>query len=172
MRYRSAFDKTGQSSEMGGKAEDAFEFLAKKRNLKIEKASLRQQLSNIDFIITNNNKKTFIDVKACKKTSRNSQNSNEEFVWIEFKNINGNNGWLYGSSDFIAFERKDDFVLVPKKPLIFLCERIVNKLNKVDKVSEALYSIYSRKGRKDQISLIKMKDILDNIKTTIWKKEL
>ena len=55
--------------------------------------------------------------------------------------------------------------------MILLCERIVNTLVKVDKVSEALYSIYSRKGRRDEISLIKMKDILDNIKTTIWKKE-
>lgn len=158
---------------MGGKAEDLFENLAKNKKLKIEKASLKQQLSNIDFIITNaNNKKTFVDVKACKKISRLSENSNEDFVWIEFKNINGNNGWLYGVSDFIAFERKADFVIVPKKPLILLCERIVNKTIKVDKTSEALYSIYSRKGRKDEISLIKMKDILDNIKTTIWKKEL
>jgi hypothetical protein len=172
MRYRSAFDKTGQSSEMGGKAEDLFEVLAKNKNLKIEKASLKQQLSNIDFIISNNDKKTFIDVKACKKTSRSSEESNEEFVWIEFKNINGNNGWLYGASDFVAFERVKDFVIVPKKPLILLCERIVNRAIKVDKASDALYSIYSRKGRKDEISLIKMKDILDNIKITIWKKEI
>jgi Holliday junction resolvase-like predicted endonuclease len=171
MGYRSAFDKTGQSSEMGSKAEDIFEILANNKKLKIERATLKQQLSNIDFIITNKDKKTFVDVKACKKTSRSSSESNDEFVWIEFKNINGNNGWLYGASDFIAFERKHDFIIVPKKPLIVLCERIINKSIRVDKTSDALYSIYSRKGRKDEISLIKMQDILNNIKVTIWNKE-
>ena len=165
------FDKTGESQKMGETAEFIFEILAKNKNLKVEKATEKQQKSHIDFILTNsNNKKYFIDVKACKKTSRNSKKTNEKLVWIEFKNVAGHKGWLYGASDFIAFEREEDFVIVPRTALVNLCERLVNTSNKVFLVEDALYKIYNRKGRKDEISLIKMDDILNNMKFSIWQK--
>lgn len=171
MAYRNRFDRDGTSQQMGESAEDLFYKIAISKKVKIQKASLKQQLSHIDFILTDkNNKSCFLDVKACKKNSRSSKDVNEDVVWIEFKNVAGNTGWLYGVSDFIVFERENDFVIVPKKPLILLCERLVNKNIIVDKPQDALYNIYTRKNRKDQISLIKMTDILNNIKITIWQK--
>jgi hypothetical protein len=171
MGFRSRYDSTGESQKMGESAEGSFELLALKKNLKIEKASEKQQKSHIDFILTDlKNKKYFVDVKACKKTSRNSTKTNENLVWIEFKNVAGFKGWLYGAADFIAFERSDDFVIVPRTALVNLCERIVNTSKKVSLVEDALYSIYNRKGRKDEISLIKMEDILKNTKCSIWQK--
>lgn len=171
MNYKNRFDTDGKSQRMGINAEDAFEAMAQKRGIKIEKASLKQQYSHIDFIIKNkNNKNIFIDVKSCKKRTRSSSETSEDVVWIELKNVAGNNGWLYGSADYIAFERDSDFVIAPVKPLQLLCERIINKNKKVEKPNEAMYSIYNRKGRKDEISLIKMQDIIDNMKTYIWSK--
>jgi hypothetical protein len=170
MGYRNSFDFTGQNQISGEKAEDLFEKLALKKNLKIKKANQKQQLSHIDFILTNEKGQNFfLDIKARKKISRTSQDFSDDLVWIEFKNVAGNEGWLYGASDYIAFERQHDFVLVPRKNLASLCERLVSNV-KVDKSKDCLYKRYSRKDRKDELSLIQMKDILENIKVSIWSK--
>jgi len=166
MGYRSRFDLTGESQRMGETAESLFEFLAKRKEIPIEPATEKQQKSHIDFFLTNKKgQKISVDVKACKKSSRSSTSSNQDVVWIEFKNVAGNRGWLYGAADYIAFERENDFVIASRSALVLLCERVVNLTKKVQKVEDALYCIYNRKGRNDEISLIKMKDILENVKT-------
>jgi hypothetical protein len=83
--------------------------------------------------------------------------------------VAGNQGWLYGASDYIVFERESDFVIVPRGNLVSLCERLVSNVT-VDKSKDCLYKKYSRKDRKDELSLIKMKDITENIKVSIWSK--
>ena len=114
MGYRNSFDFNGQNQLSGEKAEDLFENLALKKNLKVQKATTKQQLSHIDFILTNaKNQSFFFDIKARKKVSRSSDSYSDDLVWIEFKNVAGNQGWLYGGSDYIVFEREDDFVIVP-----------------------------------------------------------
>lgn len=170
MGYRNSFDFSGQNQISGEKAEDLFEKMALKKNLKVQKATTKQQLSHIDFILTNaKNQSFFFDVKARKKISRSSDDFSDDLVWIEFKNVAGNQGWLYGASDYIVFERESDFVIVPRSNLVSLCERIVSNI-KVDKSKDCLYKKYSRKDRKDELSLIKMKDIVENIKVLIWNK--
>jgi len=171
MGYRNSYDYSGDNQISGEKAEDLFEKIAISKGLKIKKATFKQQLSHIDFLITNKENKTyFMDVKARKKKSRTSTSFSDDLVWIEFKNVQGHDGWLYGSSNFIAFEREKDFVIVPTKNLILICEKIVTS-KIVDKSSDALYCKYSRKDRKDELSLIKMQDILNGTKVQIWLKE-
>jgi hypothetical protein len=172
MGYRNQFDYTGQNQISGETAEAIFESVAKKRNFAIQKATMKQQYAHIDFILTDNqkNKTYLIDVKARKKISRHQKDFQDELIWIEFKNVLGNNGWLFGSADFIAFERQNDFVLVARKNLITLCEKIVKK-EKATNPADALYKTFSRKTRKDELSLIKMDDILSSTKTFIWPKE-
>lgn len=170
MGYRNSFDFNGQNQLSGEKAEDLFEKIALEKNLKVQKASTKQQLSHIDFILTNaKNESFFFDVKARKKISRSSEDFSDDLIWIEFKNVTGNQGWLYGASDYIVFERENDFVIVPRKNLASLCERLVSNI-RVDKSKDCLYNRYTRKDRKDEISLIKMEDILKNIKVSIWQK--
>jgi hypothetical protein len=151
-------------------AEEIFEKLAIQKNLKVIKATKKQQISHIDFILVHSSgAKYMIDVKARKKSARNNGIISDDLIWIEFKNVAGLKGWLYGAADYIAFEREDDFVIVSRANLVLLCERIVSK-SKVTNPKDALYKIYTRTDRKDEISLITMKDILDNTKTTVWKK--
>ena len=171
MGYRSKYDHSGESQKMGESAENLFEGLAKQKKLNPIKATTRQQISHIDFILTaKNGSKYLVDVKARKKSSRSDSGVSDELVWIEFKNVSGNGGWLYGAADYIAFEREDDFIIASRSNLVTLCERLVNKNLKTTTSKDALYKIYSRIGRNDEISMIKMQDILNNIKTTIWKK--
>ena len=170
MGYRNSFDFSGQNQLSGEKAEDLFEKIALGKNLKVQKATAKQQISHIDFILTNGkNQSFFFDIKARKKISRTSDSYSDDLVWIEFKNVAGNQGWLYGASDYIVFERENDFVIVPRGNLVSLCERLVSNVT-VDKSKDCLYKKYSRKDRRDELSLIKMKDITENIKVSIWKK--
>lgn len=170
MGYRNSFDFSGQNQFSGEKAEDLFEKIALQKKLKVQKATVRQQLSHIDFILTNaKNQSFFFDVKARKKISRSSESFSDDLIWIEFKNVAGNEGWLYGASDYIVFERENDFVIVPRTNLVSLCERLVSN-TRVDKSKDCLYNKYTRKDRKDELSLIKMEDILKNIKVSIWQK--
>lgn len=171
MRYRNQYDFSGKNQESGESAENSFQKIAILKGFLIKKANLKQQLSHIDFILTaKNNLKYLIDVKARKKSSRSDSKVNDELVWIEFKNVSGKQGWLYGAADYIAFEREDDFIIALRSNLVTLCERLVNKNLKTNTSKDALYKIYSRSGRNDEISMIKMQDILDNVKTTVWKK--
>lgn len=156
---------------MGEQAEDHFERIASEKGFEVTRATRKQNLSHIDFIIKGKDGKPyFVDVKACKKSSRSAQISDQEIVWIEFKNVAGNVGWVNGAADYIAFEREKDFVIVPRHNLVALCDRIVNKNNKVDSAKDALYNLYTRQGRKDEITLILMDDIIENIKVTYWLK--
>jgi hypothetical protein len=171
MGYRNSFDYSGQNQISGECAESKFEKLANKKGLKVKKANKSQQFAHIDFILIDKKNTThLVDVKARKKVSRTSSSFSDDLVWIEFKNVSGNEGWLYGASDFIAFERESDFVIVPRANLVNLCENLVTQ-KRVSVSSEALYSKYTRNGRKDELSLIKMQDILSRTKTYIWEKE-
>jgi hypothetical protein len=171
MGYKNAFDTTGQNQQAGERAENSFEFLAKQKGLKVRRASFRQQLSHIDFLLTNKENKTFfIDVKARKRISRYTDSFTDDLVWIELKNVQGKEGWLYGAADFIAFERENDFVIVPRKNLILICDKLITS-KRVEKSTEALYCKFTRKSRKDELSLIKMQDILNGTKVQLWQKQ-
>jgi hypothetical protein len=171
MSYQNSFDYTGQNRVSGETAENIFEELAASRGLKVKKANYDQQLAHIDFILTDKkNNIHLLDIKARKKISRNSSSFSDDLVWIELKNVIGNDGWLYGCSDYIVFERENDFVIVPRVNLIKICDSLITN-ERVNSSSEALYKLYTRKNRKDLLSIIKMSDILNRTKTQIWPKQ-
>ena len=111
-----------------------------------------------------------VDVKSRKKSERSSDWYEDQAVWIEFHNVRGLDGWLYGEADKIAFEREKDFVIVDRVELTKFCEKAVAPIF-VKNVNEALYKIYRRKTRKDVISKVLMTDIVDDIENIIyWNK--
>lgn len=170
MAYRNKYDKTGHAFEMGKMAEDVFMALAEKREYIIRKATQQEEFDHIDYVMSKNNQKVSVDVKARKKISRKDHEQNDHLVWVEWKNVNGNVGWLHGKADLIAFEQEHDYLIASRNQLAILCERLVDKNIRAESPHAALHRIYQRFGRKDQLSLIRISEIEENIKSVRWKK--
>ena len=171
MAHKNRYDKTGEAFETGDKAESSFEVAVRKVGLSCEKTSFYEEIRHIDFWIQGSKlPRTAVDVKARKKVKRADDKFNDEVIWIEFANVQGKKGWLYGASHIIAFERENDFLLVERKLLAKLCENLCDLSQLNVNVRQPLYTGYQRSGRRDLLSLIKMTDILDGIKHTILLK--
>lgn len=110
-----------------------------------------------------------IDVKGIKKLYRDDDSPNENYHWIEIKNVNGDNGWMYGESDFIAFETEEYFFITPRLSLKRFVEHKCK--SKIWSVDPALYQLYRRKERPNEcLTLIKTIDIA-YLSTQIIKKD-
>ena len=157
--------KQSQSWKEGQKVEDGFAELLEQRDPNYKRATKQEQFRHIDF-------HTFfgtIDVKAKKKLNRRDAKGQDEYVWLEFKNVQGKDGWLCGETDIIAFERDNDFVLVSRHQLLQMAKSKCDLNKRVTYSRDALYKGYRRNGRKDLISIVKMGDILQ-IPHRIWDK--
>ena len=89
-----------------------------------------------------------IDVKAIKK-------DDENIHFVEFKNVLGKKGWLYGDADVFAFETKDYWIEVKKDDLQ---EMIHDKC--IDKVAGwDFYELSNRPGAKDLFTKVKTIDL-------------
>jgi hypothetical protein len=104
-----------------------------------------------------------VDVKSMKKFNRQDEQIQDEWIWVEFKNVYGKSGWLYGEADLIAFEVKEGFLLVKRDDLLALAEKVVDRKTKVIYSNLAKYKVYTRKGRLDEISMIEKKVILNKL---------
>jgi hypothetical protein len=178
MTYVNKFDKEGKCSKEGHSAEDLFESIAASKNYIITRSTKSENMhKHIDMFLEGKDQKTqekkiiSVDIKASKRTSRKDKNFNYEWVWVEIKNVQGRNGWLFGEADFIVFEQEEDFLLVSRKALVnFIKSNVRFDLDFVERASHAKYRIYQRKGRRDQITQIKLKDLLTLKNITSWKK--
>jgi hypothetical protein len=173
MAYRNKYDKDGASFDLGANAESSFVSAANKAGLAIRKSDAKDEFRHIDFYInlgTSKELEMSVEVKSRKKVKRSDSSVNDDLVWIEFKNVRGKRGWLYGAADLLAFERENDFLLVDRKLLARLCEKLcdLTKMN-VD-VKMPLYTGYQRRNREDVLSLIKMSDIISNVKYSLLSK--
>jgi len=178
--YRNDYDFSGECSKRGKFAEDEFIKAAHARRYKIRVATRKEQFNHIDYILkglhptSRKEIQVTVDVKSLKKKSRQSKNLNDKWVWLEMVNINGKRGWIYGKANFIAFERFNDFVVIKRDSLQAWVEasgRVRYDLPYVKNSWEAKYRVYSRPGRKDQITLVKMSDLLKLDACYIWEKE-
>lgn len=161
--YINKNDQLGESASIGKTAEDLFEEWLKKEHRKYRPATLEEQYQHIDFVVYSDklNKPVKLDIKGTKKKSRMDSSTNAQYIWVEFKNVRGDDGWLYGKSDYIVFHNRDKncFHLVDRKELATLCEKICDNKT-VNNPKEAVYHKYTREGRKDVLSLIYIDDIL------------
>ncbi len=149
-----------ENMELGLKTESLFEEIAKKENFIVRKSSLSEdRYKHIDFFLEQDHFKYSVDVKARKKTTRGDVKVNDEWTWIEFKNVLGRKGWLYGDADYIAFERADDFLMVNRENLVKFCEDKVDLETMVSRAYQAEYKVYQRQGRRDLITRIRMDDL-------------
>lgn len=118
------------------------------------KATMDDQMKHIDWHTLIGT----IDVKAMKRVNRGGD-LQTEFMWIEFRNRAGTNGWIFGKQDWIAFEMLDGFLLARTKDLRDLANELCNTDVFVQRACDALYKAYQRKGNSDIISMIKFSDL-------------
>ena len=101
---------------------------------------------------------TKIDIKSLKKENRSDPTYNENFHYVEIKNVNNDLGWLYGTADYSAFELENYWLIVDKIKLQnFIKEKCTGKEigSKKD-----LYALYRRENRKDVIVKVKTIDLM------------
>ncbi len=101
-----------------------------------------------------------VEVKGMKRISRGSPNAQSKWLWIEFKNVAGGPGWLYGDAMLLATEVEDGFYLLYLKSLREWAEWKVDRDAKVQYPNQAKYKSYSRKDRDDEMSLIRLEDFI------------
>tara|TARA_R100000008_G_C3536645_1_gene142408 strand:+ start:46 stop:552 length:507 start_codon:yes stop_codon:yes gene_type:complete len=148
--------------------------IAKARKYKTRRPTKNEKRSHIDLVLSGLNPKKQVstitlDLKCC-KTLKNCSN---KWHWIELRDLTGRPGWIYQEADFIAFERKQDFIIVKRKNLVHW----INTLNKirfdlpfVNDSWEAKYRLYRRPNKKESITQIQANDLLQIQDTHIWKK--
>jgi hypothetical protein len=115
---------------------------------------------HIDYFVTRQNDETSVDVKG---------GNHPNTIWVEFKNVNGDHGWLYGKAEFIAFDMPElgGFVMVRTSELARLAENIVEPVF-VTK-HEATRKYYRRAGRKDVISRLELDDLQQLVSFKVLK---
>ena len=102
-----------------------FADIAKSKNYKVSKPTYLQRKDNIDLVLEGQSdgvpQEVTVDIKK-----KNGKNSNQ-WVYIEYKNSKGGEGWLYGGAQFVVFETSSSFIFVPRKALInYLNNRNIN----------------------------------------------
>lgn len=149
------------SQKRGDEAECRFVNLAKKLGYEcvIHNDRKSQLIDHIDVTVLKGEKSASVDIKSKKRISRKDGESTDDIIWLEFKNVRGNNGWLFGSADFIAFENTKGFNLFHRETLVEWAKSNIDFVNTANKSTEAYKKIYTRKDRKDQISFVRFSDI-------------
>lgn len=81
-------------------------------------------------------------------------------IWVEFKNVNGDHGWLFGEATTIAFDMPElaGFVVVDREELKDYCKQNVDFSELVSK-QDAYKKCYSRKDRDDLITYLVLSDL-------------
>lgn len=179
--YRNKYDWSGECSERGFTAEEFFTLKANENGFIVKKASKNDDMfKKIDFFFKKSaeiykndvdcNVIYTCDVKAMKKINRNDVAPQDIWTWIELHGVYEKDaGWLYGGhSDFIAFETRRGFLIVPRILLIERVEELVDTKTRVRTPEEAGYKVYQRPGRYDEITMIEKKYLLD-IVWAVWK---
>ena len=168
---KNKYDKTGECLQTGLGAEQLFDQIAESKSLEIKNAKRRENMQkHIDKYVTDDVGTWSVDIKARKKTSRGNSQAQDDWIWIEFQNVRGNAGWLYGEADRIAFETQDNFIIVDRSSLIDYVENAVDMGKSVKYSSQARYKTYRRAGRNDLLTMVELSEIKNNCEYSIWEK--
>lgn len=79
------------------------------------------------------------------------------YHWIELMNINGNEGWLYGKSNYFAFETKNYWIIVEAEKLRAWILTVVKDPEITFK--KEIYRVYRRRDRLDKVVMVPTLDL-------------
>jgi hypothetical protein len=102
-----------------------------------------------------------------KKYRRSDDKPTDRLHWIELRNVNGKNGWLYGEADVIAFETRAYWIVVKRRTLMPFIEGMTE--NSEQSLKPTVYKLYQRNGRKDLMTVVPTVDLLAISEATIKK---
>jgi len=152
MRIELSKERIDFSNYQGSKSQNLFVKLCNSIGYKCTKSTKNQDIyQHIDFWIERTDgTTTSVDVKGMNKVNA---------LWIEFKNVNGNDGWMFGDQELIAFDIDElkSFAIVKRVELLNLCRLIIK--NEFVNKTNAHKKLYQRKDRKDVISILHLNDI-------------
>lgn len=144
------------------KSDEIFINIATSNGIRITKTTNSVDIyDHIDYTCEYNDKFFTVDIKSSQRTllfESNYKNIDNEWMWVELKNVNGYTGWLYGDADYVAYVFNEEVWFINRKKLISLVENRVEKVYVNDK-SDAHYKLYSRNNRKDLLTLVNFGDI-------------
>jgi hypothetical protein len=129
---------------LGQNAEDLFIRTMAHYNYWVRESTKKEnKYDHIDYWIHGSEEGTqyAVDVKGRKKINRSDEDPQDYVTWLEFINGDGFTGWLLGKSNFIAFERLNDFLMVPRKDLLSFALKKINLKKHVKTRNEAMYNI-------------------------------
>jgi hypothetical protein len=135
------------------KTEKCFFQSAIREKLAVRPVTLSERRKKISFVVSSRGKNYSIVVIPLRPKRP------KDFAEIELKSNLKKNGWLYGSSDIIAFERSGDFFLVGRKNLIKLCKLKIDftKLSKT--IRGAQYATYRSKTTQSLVTFLPFSDL-------------
>ena len=172
--YQHKYDYQGKAKAIGDKAVNLIEMMAEARRYEVKKASKQEDCKDhFDYRFLKDGKTIKVEVKAMKRISRSDDTDQDTWIWVEFKNVVGDLGWLYGKADYVAFEMRDSFLFVDRKDLVKVSEKVVDMTDIVKSPFDAKRKCYHRRNRPDElVAMIHITDITNEsgLKYKIWKK--
>ncbi len=151
------------SNATGRVAEVRFVRSARNKGLHVTKSTHTEDIhEHIDYwlAMSSNGKRWGVDVKG---------NNLPDEIWCEFKNVRGDDGWMYGGATIIAFDMPEEggFAIVDREELAFFCEKHVSDEVVTDK-RQAYLKKYTRKDRMDVITILKLHDLKSLMSYRVW----
>ena len=164
-------DKGGKCLAVGLEAERQLALVAEKKKVSIRKSSRHDDMcEHFDYHFDFKDKSKKVEIKAMKRLSRKGE-PQDEWIWVEFKNVRGKKGWLYGSADLISFEFKEYFLFVDRQELVQISESLINITDIVKKPELAKYKVYHRWNRPNElVGMINASDLKKVKNKMYWRK--
>ena len=132
----------------GKRAEGLFVTLMEKRGNDVEKSSSKVDIKqHIDYYVNG----VGFDVKG---------NRHLDCIWLEIANVRGDDGWLKGEAEYIAFHfpELDEFIIFGRQDLL---EWVQQNVTEYTDDKKDYLKLYTRKkwDRKDLIVKVRFSDI-------------
>lgn len=118
----------------------------------------QNKYEHIDFFVDG----ISVDVKGEKKENRYDKDITKELIWLEFKNVKGNKGWMNSNVQKIAFKIGESYYVFDRKILLKFCNEFIKDRNIYSSAIEKKHpgKLYQRPGKRDLISFLFLKDII------------
>lgn len=101
-----------------------------------------------------------IDVKGLRKNNRRDKYPDDSIQWVEIKNTQGKDGWIFGEMDYIAFMTNTDVLFIkPVSIQSLILKNIIGKELVYVNKDIPFYQPYQRKDRKDIIVKVPTEDL-------------